>query len=78
MSSYILILFVLVLMLELPRLKAFWKSLTKRKVSAKSTTPRVLKVKTENDCPCCQTGHTLTIPPPETTHIPYSETKSKR
>ncbi len=76
--SYILILFVLVLLLELPRLKAFWKSLTKRKASAKSTTPRVLKVKTENDCPCCQTGHTLTIPPPETTHIPYSETKSKR
>jgi len=77
-SSYILILVVFVLLLELPRLKTFWKLLTKKKASAKSTIPRVLKVKTEDDCPYCQTGHTLTIAPPETTHIPYSETKSKR
>lgn len=76
--SYILILVVLVLLLELPRLKTFRKLLTKRKASAKSTKPRVLKVKTEDDCPYCQTGHTLTTPPPETTHTPYSETKSKR
>jgi hypothetical protein len=64
--------------LEFPRLKTFWKLLTKREVSAKSTKPRVLKVKTEDDCPYCQTGHRLTIPPPETALTPYSETKSKR
>jgi IS1 family transposase len=66
------------LLLELPRLKTLWKSLTKRKASAKSTTPRVLKVKTEDDCPYCQTGHTLTIRPAETALTPYSESKSKR
>lgn len=48
------------------------------KSSVKSTKPRVLKVKTEDDCPDCQTRHALIIPPPETTLTTYSETKNKR
>ena len=67
------------LVLELPRLKAVMKALTKKRSLAKATKSRELKVKTENDCPYCGKGeHTLTIPPPETTYTPYSETKSKR
>ena len=67
------------LVLELPRLKAVMKALTKKRSLAKTTKSRELKVKTENDCPYCGKGeHTLTIPPPETTYTPYSETKSKR
>jgi IS1 family transposase len=69
---------VLVLLLELPRLKTIWKLLTKRKASAKSSKPRSLKPKSEKDCPYCQSGHTLTIPPPETALTPYSQTKSNR
>jgi hypothetical protein len=57
------------LVLELPRLKAVMKALTKKRSLAKTTKSRELKVKTENDCPYCGKGeHTLTIPPPETTH----------
>jgi hypothetical protein len=57
------------LVLELPRLKIVWKALTKKRSLAKTTKSRELKVKTENDCPYCGKGeHTLTIPPPETTH----------
>jgi IS1 family transposase len=67
------------LVLELPRLKTVWKSLTKKRSLAKTIKPRELKVKTEKDCPNCNKGeHTLTIPPPETTHVPYSQIKSKR
>ena len=67
------------LVLEIPRLKTVWKALTKKRSLAKATKSRELKVKTENDCPYCGKGeHTLTIPPPETTYTPYSETKSKR
>jgi hypothetical protein len=73
-----LILVVLVLLLELPRLKALWKSLTKRKASAKSSKPRSLKPKSEKDCPYCRAGNTQIVPLPETSLTPYSETKSKR
>ena len=67
------------LVLEIPRLKTVWKALTKKRSLAKATKSRELKVKTENDRPYCGKGeHTLTIPPPETTYTPYSETKSKR
>jgi hypothetical protein len=69
---------VLVLLLELPHLKTMWKSLTKKRTSAKSSTLRGPKPKSEKDCPYCQAGNTAAVPPPETTHIPYSETKSKR
>jgi hypothetical protein len=52
------------LVLELPRLKTVWKSLTKKRSLAKTIKPRELKVKTEKDCPNCNKGeHTLTIPP---------------
>jgi IS1 family transposase len=75
-SSYILILAVLILVLELLRLKGVWKLLTKkRNSSAKSSKPRMLKVKTENDCPNCQAGGTQTVPPAETAITPYRETK---
>jgi IS1 family transposase len=68
-----------VLVLELPRLKPVWKALTKKRSLAKTIKSRELKAKRPNDCPYCGEGeHTLTIPPPETTHTPYSETKSKR
>jgi hypothetical protein len=77
-TSYILILVVLVLLLAFPRLKTLWKLLTKRKGSAKSSKPRMLKVKTEDDCPYCHTGHPLTKTPAQTALTPYSETKSKR
>jgi hypothetical protein len=69
---------VLVLLLAFPRLKTLWKLLTKRKASAKSSKPRMLKVKTEDDCPYCHTGHQLTITPSGTALTPYSETNSKR
>ncbi len=77
-SSYILILVVLVLLLELPRLKTLWKTLTKRKAPAKSSKPRSLKPKSEKDCPYCQAGNTQRVPLPETSLTPYSQTKSKR
>jgi len=77
-SSYILILVVLVLLLELPRLKTIWKSFTKRKASAKSSKPRSLKPKSEKDCPYCQAGNTQIVPLPETSLTPYSQTKSNR
>jgi len=78
-TSYILILVILMLVLELPRLKTVWKALTKKRSLAKTTKSRELKVKTENDCPYCGKGeHKQTIPPPESTLIPYCETKSKR
>jgi hypothetical protein len=57
-----MILVVLVLLLELPRLKILWTLLTKRKASAKSSKPRMLKVETEDDYLYCQTGHTRTTP----------------
>jgi IS1 family transposase len=69
---------VLVLLLAFPRLKTLWKLLTKRKASTKSSKPRMLKVKTEDDCPYCHTGYQLTITPSGTALTPYSETKSKR
>ena len=75
--TFILILILLVLLLELPRLKTLWKSLTKKRPTAKSTTPRSLKAKSEEDCPYCQAGHAETTPPPETSLIPYSQTKGK-
>jgi transposase-like protein len=66
-------------MLELPRLKAVWKALTKKRSLAKTTTPRELKAKTPNDCPYCGKGeHKESIPPPDPTIIPYNQTKSKR
>jgi IS1 family transposase len=78
-TSYLLILIVIMLVLELPRLKTVWTSLTKKRSLAKAKKSRELKVKTENDCPYCGKGeHKQTIPFPETTLIPYSETKSKR
>jgi IS1 family transposase len=77
-SSYILILVVLILLLELPRLKTLWKTLTKRKAPAKSSKPRSLKPKSEKDCPYCQAGNTQIVPLPETSLTPYSQTKSKR
>jgi len=39
------------LVLELPRLKAVWKALTKKRSLAKTTIFRELKAKTPNDCP---------------------------
>ena len=40
---------------------------------------RELKVKTKDDCPYCKEGeHKQSIPPPETTHTPYSQIKCKR
>jgi len=66
-------------MLEIPRLKAVWKALTKKRSLAKTTTPRELKAKTPNDCPYCGKGeHKESIPPPDPTLIPYNQTKSKR
>jgi hypothetical protein len=49
-----------------------------KNISEINTLHLVLKVKREDDCPYCQTGNTLTIPPPETTHTPNSDTKSKQ
>ena len=72
-----MILVVLILILEFPRLKTVWKWLTKKRSSAKTSNPRVLKVKSENDCPYCQTKHTIIIPPRETTHTPYSDIKGR-
>jgi hypothetical protein len=64
---------------QIPRLKTVWKALTKKRSLAKTKKSRELKVKTENDCPYCGKGeNTLDIPLPETTHTPYSETKSRR
>jgi transposase-like protein len=69
---------VLILLLELPRLKTLLKTLTKRKAPAKSSKPRSLKPKSEKDCPYCQAGNTQRVPLPEISVTPYSETKSKR
>lgn len=77
-SSYILILVVLVLLLELPRLKTLWKLLTRKKSSVKSSKPRILKPKSEKDCPYCQAGKTEKVVRPETTYTPYHQTKSRR
>jgi len=77
-TSYILILVILVLVLELPRMKAVWKALTKKRSLAKTTKSRELKAKTPIDCPYCGKGeHKESIPPPDPTLIPYNQTKSK-
>jgi IS1 family transposase len=68
-----------VLVLELPRLKAVWKTVTKKRSLAKIKKSRELKAKTPNDCPYCGKGeHKESIPPPDPTLIPYNQTKSKR
>ncbi len=67
------------LVLELPRLKTVWKALKKKRSLAVPKKSRELKAKTENDCPYCDQGEDKqTTPPPETTHAPYSQIKSKR
>jgi hypothetical protein len=66
-------------MLELPRLKAVWKALTKKRSLAKTIKSRELKAKTPIGCPYCVKGeHKESIPPPSPTLIPYNQTKSKR
>lgn len=76
-SSYILILIVLILLLELPRLKTMWKSFIKKMSSPKSAKPRTLKPKSEKDCPHCEKGHAQTLASPETALVPYDQTKGK-
>jgi IS1 family transposase len=49
-----------------------------RKSSAKSSTPRGPKPKSEKDCPYCQAGNAAVVPPPEMSLTPYCQTKSKR
>ncbi len=77
-TSYILILVILVLVLELPRMKAVWKALTKKRSLAKTTKSRELKAKTPIDCPYCGKGeHKESIPPPDPTLIPYNQTNTQ-
>jgi hypothetical protein len=68
---------VLILLLELPRLKALWKSLIKTMSSSKPGNPHTLKPKSEKDCPHCEKGHAQTLASPETVLVPYDQTKGK-
>jgi len=78
-SISLLILIGILMVLELPRLKAAWRGKRRKNNLANSKKFRELKAKTEQDCPHCGQGEKQAEEePPNTSHIPYKERKSKR
>lgn len=78
---FILFIVVFVLVLEFLRARGFWKLFTTPNISSKTPAPRVMKPRSEKDCPDCQKALASGLPPPSAcTHmpLPWIEKKSKR
>ena len=57
LSYLLLIAVIILLLLEHPRYKRFLKLLARPKTSGKTPKPRVMKPKSEKDCPYCRDAH---------------------
>ena len=80
-ATLLLIIVILLILLELSRYKWILKWFTSRKTSGKTLKPRVMKPRTEKDCPHCQKALASGTPISSTwTHMPqpWNEKKSKR